>query len=89
MELLTVADALNRAMWITVLGSMPVLIVAMGIGLIIGIIQTATSIQEQTLAFIPKILAVMFALALFGPWMFQIVTNFTVHLLGQLHRYVN
>ncbi len=67
MEALSIADALRSAMWVTVLASMPILLIAMGMGLIMGIIQTATSIQEQTLAFIPKILAVIFALVAFGP----------------------
>ena len=89
MEALSIADALRSAMWVTVLASMPILLIAMGMGLIMWIIQTATSIQEQTLAFIPKILAVIFALVAFGPWMFRVVGDMTIQMLGQLHRYVN
>lgn len=89
MEALEISDAMNSAMWVTVLASMPVLLVAMGVGLIVGILQTATSIQEQTLAFIPKILAVIFSLMLFGPWIFRLVGDLTIRLFSEMHRYVN
>ena len=52
MDALSISDAMNSAMWVIVFASLPVLLVAMGVGLIVGILQTATSIQEQTLAFI-------------------------------------
>lgn len=89
MEALSISDAMNSAMWAIVLAAMPVLLVAMGVGLIVGILQTATSIQEQTLAFIPKILAVIFSLMLFGPWMFRLVGDLTIRLFSEMHRYVN
>ncbi|MDR1886151.1 MAG: flagellar biosynthetic protein FliQ [Synergistaceae bacterium] len=88
MDALNIADALNDAMWVIVLASMPVLLVAMAIGLIMGIIQTATSIQEQTLAFIPKLLAVIIALAVFGPWMFEIIGGLAIRLFTDMYRYV-
>ncbi|MDR1916550.1 MAG: flagellar biosynthetic protein FliQ [Synergistaceae bacterium] len=88
MDTLSVADALNSAMWVIVLSSMPILLVAMGVGLIVGIIQTATSIQEQTLAFIPKMLAVIFSLVLFGPWMFSLVGDMAIRLFTNMYRYV-
>ncbi|MDR1472283.1 MAG: flagellar biosynthetic protein FliQ [Synergistaceae bacterium] len=88
METLSVADALNSAMWVIVLSSMPILLVAMGIGLIVGIIQTATSIQEQTLAFIPKMLAVILSLVMFGPWMFRLVSGLAIRLFTDMYRYV-
>ena len=51
-------DVLSNAIWTMLSVSLPILLVAMTVGLMIGILQTATSIQEQTLIFIPKILAV-------------------------------
>jgi flagellar biosynthetic protein FliQ len=87
-ETLNVADALNSAMWVIVLASMPILLVAMGVGLIVGIIQTATSIQEQTLAFIPKVLAVILSLVIFGPWMFRLVGELAIRLFTDMYRYV-
>jgi flagellar biosynthetic protein FliQ len=88
MDALSISDALYNAMWIVVLASMPVLLVAMGVGLIVGIIQTATSIQEQTLSFIPKILSVIVALVIFGPWMFRMVGEMAVRLFSEMHRYI-
>lgn len=60
--------------------SAPVLIIGVGVGLIISIFQATTSIQEQTLTFVPKIAAILLALAIFGPWMIQTVREFTVNL---------
>ena len=75
-------------MWVTLFASLPLLLVAMVVGLIIGILQTATSIQEQTLAFVPKIVAIFAALVFFGPFMFGQVGDFTVFVLKELHRFV-
>ena len=88
METLTISDAMYSGMWTIVLCAMPVLLVAMSVGLLVGIIQTATSIQEQTLSFIPKILAVMAAIAIFGPWIFQMIGSYTVELFTNLFKYV-
>lgn len=49
-------------------------------GLMVAVFQATTQIQEQTLAFIPKILAVMIALAVFGPWMLNTIVDFVVNL---------
>jgi flagellar biosynthetic protein FliQ len=87
-DTLTIGDAFVEAMWATVFASMPVLLVAMCIGLIVGIMQTATSIQEQTLAFIPKMLAVIIALLLFGAWMYRIVGGLTIRLFTDMYKYV-
>ena len=89
MDAFSISDAMNSAMWVIVFASLPVLLVAMGVGLIVGILQTATSIQEQTLAFIPKILAVIFSLILFGPWIFRMVGGLAVRLFTDMHRYIN
>jgi flagellar biosynthetic protein FliQ len=87
-ETLAIGDAFVNAMWAVVLAAMPVLLIAMGVGLIVGILQTATSIQEQTLAFIPKMLAVIVSLLVFGPWMFRIVGGLAVNLFTNMYRYV-
>ena len=81
-------DVLNNAIWISMTAMLPVLLVAMLVRLVIGILQTATSIQEQTLIFIPKILAVMTALVLMGPWMFSRVEDFARLVFGQLDRFI-
>lgn len=58
----------------------PVLAIGMSIGLIISIFQATTSIQEQTLTFVPKIVAIFLTLAFFGPWMFTSMREFTLNL---------
>jgi flagellar biosynthetic protein FliQ len=61
--------------------SSPVLLIGLGVGLIISIFQATTSIQEQTLTFVPKIAAILLAIAVFGPWMLQTVRTFTVSII--------
>ena len=62
----------------------PILIVGMTVGLIVSIIQATTSIQEQTLTFVPKIAAILGALILFGPWMFNTLVQFTIRLFERI-----
>jgi len=88
-EALSISDALHQAMWVTLFASLPLLLVAMVVGLIIGILQTATSIQEQTLVFIPKIVAVILAMILLGPWMCRLVGDYATFLFESLHRFVS
>lgn len=62
----------------------PILIIAMAVGLIISILQATTSIQEQTLTFVPKIAAILLTLLLFGPWMASLLVAFTESLFAQI-----
>ena len=62
----------------------PVLLVGMGVGLIVSIFQATTSLQEQTLTFVPKIAAILGAVALFGPWMFNSLVQFTLRLFERI-----
>jgi flagellar biosynthetic protein FliQ len=64
--------------------SAPVLLVAMTIGLIVSILQATTSIQEQTLTFVPKIAAIMIVLALLGGWMFGSLAQYTRELFAMI-----
>lgn len=88
METLTIADAFQRALLVMTLGALPILLTAMGVGMLIGILQTATSIQEQTLTFIPKLLAVVAMLMFLGPWLFRLVGELAVSLFTDLYMYV-
>ena len=67
----------------------PVLIIGLAVGLIISILQATTSIQEQTLSFVPKIAAILLALILFGPWMFATLSNYTHNLFARIPSMVN
>jgi flagellar biosynthetic protein FliQ len=62
----------------------PVLLVAMVVGLIFSILQATTSIQEQTLTFVPKIAAIMLVLALLGGWMFGSLAQYTKDLFAMI-----
>ena len=81
-------DILSNAIWTMLSTALPVLLVAMAVGLMIGIIQTATSIQEQTLIFIPKVLAVFLFILLVGPWMGGKVLALAREILGNLERFI-
>ena len=62
----------------------PVLMIGMTVGLIISIFQATTSIQEQTLTFVPKIIAIFLTLAFFGPWMFSSMREFTFNIFRMI-----
>lgn len=66
----------------------PLLSVGVGVGLLVSIFQATTSIQDQTLSFIPKIAAILGALILFGPWMVQTLVQFTMTLFAQIPQMV-
>lgn len=78
----------ERAVWVILLTSGPLLIVALVSGLIVSIFQATTQIQEQTLAFVPKIIAVLVALVFFGPWMLARVTGYATDIFENLVRYI-
>ncbi|NSL51170.1 flagellar biosynthesis protein FliQ [Calidifontibacillus erzurumensis] len=68
--------------------SLPLLLLALGVGLLVSIFQATTQIQEQTLAFIPKILAVLIGLVFFGPWMLSRMVEYTFQIFNNLHKFV-
>ena len=73
----TVLTVGRDAMWLAVLLAGPLLASALAVGLFIGILQAATQIQEMTLSFIPKLLALVIALFVAGPWMLRVATGFS------------
>ena len=83
---LSLFDILSGAIWTMMAVTLPILLTAMIVGLLIGILQTATSIQEQTLIFIPKILGVFFCIVLLSPFISQRMLVMTREMLGQLER---
>ena len=69
-------DLGRESLWIAVLVAAPLLGVALGVGLLIGIFQAATSIQEMTLSFIPKLAVMVLALVIFGGWQIAVMVDF-------------
>jgi flagellar biosynthetic protein FliQ len=76
----TVLDIGRQALWLAVLLAGPMLGAALAVGLFIGVIQAATQIQEMTLSFIPKLLALVVVLFIVGPWMLRIIVTFSQRL---------
>jgi len=75
-------DLLRDAMLVTMLIIGPILLIGMVIGLIISLVQAVTQIQEQTLAFVPKIFAMGVAVVFVMPWMFQRLLEYSHHLFA-------
>lgn len=76
------------AVYTVLKASAPMLVLALVVGLIISVFQATTQIQEQTLAFVPKIVAVFVSIILFGPWILNTIVDFTYNLLNNLHQYI-
>ncbi|BDG48037.1 MULTISPECIES: flagellar biosynthesis protein FliQ [Parageobacillus] len=66
----------------------PLLLLSLAVGLIISIFQATTQIQEQTLAFVPKIVAVLVGLVFFGPWMLTKMVSYAYEILNNLTKYI-
>lgn len=66
----------------------PILVLTLAVGMLVSIFQAVTSIQEQTLTFVPKIVVVALALVFLGPWMLQVMNSFAVEVFGHLYHYV-
>jgi flagellar biosynthetic protein FliQ len=84
MDTAMVVDLGRQALWMTMLISAPLLGVALFVGLIIGVFQAATSINEQTLSFIPKLVALGLTLAILGGWMINTLVDYTRVLFGRI-----
>lgn len=71
----------------TLLIAGPLLVIALSVGLLVSVFQATTQIQEQTLAFIPKIAVVLISLILFGPWMLTKMVSFTTKIFTNLSQF--
>ena len=78
----------QEALMIVMLVSAPMLGLGLLVGLLVSVFQATTSIQEQTLAFIPKIIAVFVAVLIFGPWMLRIMVEYIMNIFGNLPSYI-
>ena len=78
----------QNALWIMLLVSAPMLGLGLAVGLLVSVFQATTSIQEATLAFIPKIIAVFVAILIFGPWMLSILVEYFTNIFVNLPLYI-
>jgi flagellar biosynthetic protein FliQ len=83
-----VISVLQDAIYTTILVALPMLGVALVIGLIVSIFQATTQINEQTLSFVPKIIGILLAVLIFGGWILTKTTDFTVRLYESIGTYV-
>lgn len=88
MTIEVVMDIAAKALYLVIQAALPILLVSLTVGLIVSIFQTVTSIQEQTLTFVPKIIAVFLALMLFGNWILTILIEFMNELWSNFAAYV-
>jgi flagellar biosynthetic protein FliQ len=79
-----VADLARNAMLMALALAAPMLVVALGVGLLVSLVQAVTQIQEQTLAFVPKLLAVAMVFLVGLPWTIQVLVEYTTGLIRSL-----
>ena len=80
-QLLALAD---RMLWVTALVAAPVLLASLAVGLIVGVVQAATSVNEQTLTFVPKLAVTALVLVVFGASMMGLVSDFTEEIFAAI-----
>lgn len=83
-----VLDLFQQAMLNIIILASPLLLAGLFIGLAVSIFQATTQIQEATLAFVPKILAVFLTLMLLGPWLLKKATEFTIYIFSNINNFV-
>lgn len=76
----TIIDLSQQALYVIAMITAPMLLSALAIGLLIGMFQAATSINEQTLSFIPKLMVLLLSILIAGPWMLNLLLSFTKRL---------
>ncbi|MFS0782288.1 flagellar biosynthesis protein FliQ [Bacillus sp. 1P06AnD] len=83
-----VINMAEKGVYTVLIISGPLLLLALGIGLIVSIFQATTQIQEQTLAFVPKIVAVLLGLIFFGPWMLTHMLSYATEIFANLYKFI-
>lgn len=78
----------EQGIWVVLLVCGPLILLALIVGLIVSIFQATTQIQEQTLAFVPKIVAVLLGIVFFGPWMLSKMLSYANDIFSNLTRFV-
>jgi flagellar biosynthesis protein FliQ len=85
---ITFLEVASRGIQTSLYMAAPVLVLSLVVGFIISVFQAVTSIQEQTLTFVPKIFITGLALVIFGPWMYRVMNDFAVSIFGHLQSFV-
>ncbi len=79
-----VINLVQNALFVLIIVSAPMLLIALAVGLVVSVIQAATQINEMTLTFIPKLIALFIVLVLAGPWMVRTLMEYTVRLFNSI-----
>lgn len=79
-----VVDLARNAILVALLLAAPMLVVALGVGLVVSVLQAVTQIQEQTLVFVPKLIAVAVVFLVALPWMIQLAVKYTIELFRSI-----
>lgn len=85
-DIITIA---KESIYTIIITAAPLLLISLIVGLVISIFQTVTSIQEQTLTFVPKIVAVFLGIMIFGPWMLDVLSGFMTRLWTDFSVYLS
>ena len=85
LEQTEILAVMKDAIFTTLMASMPMLIAALVIGVLVSIFQATTQINEQTLAFVPKIIGILLALLIFGGWIMTEINDFTINLYQSIN----
>lgn len=88
MDEMQIIELGQQTMLTILIMSAPMLGFGLIVGLSVSIFQTITSIQEQTLTFVPKIVAVFASVIIFGPWLLSVIINYTNELFNDLSRFI-
>lgn len=83
-----ILDIAREAIYTIIITAAPLLLISLTVGLIVSIFQTVTSIQEQTLTFVPKIIAVFVGIMIFGSWMINNVSDYMIRLWNSFSVYL-
>ena len=82
-------EVAREAIFTTIKAAAPMLIVSLVVGLVVSILQTVTSIQEQTLTFVPKLIAIFLVLMLFGNWIITTIKEFLINIVTNFSFYLD
>ncbi len=84
----SIINIAQEALKVILYVSAPILVISMVVGLVISIFQATTQIQEQTLTFVPKILSVVAAIAVFGSWMLRVLIEYTQNIFININQFI-